>query len=146
VFPHLNQDLKRQIAHSFSDVRSLGDIILRGNRWCARLMCKIKFPPPPFPAFRNMIPLTTGRALLQEGEEMNNCVTTLSNGVLAGETYFYNWDGPVPATVMLQREDNGEWQIAEALGYGNSPLEPVTVTQIEETIEEMTLVVGWPRR
>jgi hypothetical protein len=40
----------------------------------------------------------------RESLPTRNCLHTLENDALTGETYYYHWAGTEPATVMLERD------------------------------------------
>ena len=135
IFPELSPDWQNRIRSSLRSVQS-GDMLPDwGERWAQRLTEAIRFPPPPFTATSHLIPLATAKAVRQESQAMQNCVSRMIGRVMAGEIYFYNWDGPEPATVMIEKSPGSSWRFEEAHGFDNQPLQSQTIDYIENVIE-----------
>jgi hypothetical protein len=135
IFPELSPDWKTRIRTSLGSVRNGNTLPDWGERWAQRLTEVIQFPSPPFLATQHLIPLATAKAVRQESQAMQNCVSRMISRVMAGEIYFYNWDGPEPATVMIEKSSDSSWRFEEAHGFNNQPLHSQTVNYIENIIE-----------
>jgi hypothetical protein len=135
IFPELSSDWQNRIRNSLTSVQNVDGLPDWGERWAQRLTEVIRFPPPPFTAINYLIPLATAKAVRQEAQAMQNCVSRMIGRILAGEVYFYNWDGPEQATVMIEKTSTSTWQFSEAHGYNNHPLQSQTIDYIENIIE-----------
>ena len=135
IFPELSLDWQSRMRASLASVQKGDALPDWGERWAQRLTEVIQFPLPPFTATHHLIPLATAKAVRQESQAMRNCVSRMIGRVMAGEVYFYNWDGPEPATVMIEKSSDSTWQFAEAHGFNNQPLQSQTIDYIEKVIE-----------
>lgn len=137
----LNNTIKRlnpvercKVADSFRHVWSLEDLDNWHLKWGEKFLRNEPLPFPPFPGSDRLRPLNNVDALLKEARRMGNCLDTLIEDVLDGDTYFYHWTGPEPATVMLRSDCAFGWGLYEALGKHNENLKYVTRQLIEETV------------
>ena len=131
-----------RVLDSLDGIRTIDDIIDWTSRWSSRLMAKYKFPPPPFPQTGNLVPLTSVDDMIKESREMNNCLDTLIGSVLEGHTYFYSWNGPERATVMLGIVPDFGWMPSEALGLSNRPVGPFTERKIRDAVSRQLAIVA----
>ena len=138
VYPRLSVDWQTRVRASLKRVPSGGVLAKWGERWTQRLSEVIEFPAPPFEAIQRLVPLVTAKAVRQEALTMQNCISSMMGRVLAGEIFFYNWDGPEPATVMLQQSPDSGWKFAEAYGYGNKQLPPQTLDYLSHVVHMAT--------
>ena len=123
-----------RVVESLRHVRTLQDLQKWGSRWERRLARAAPLPPPPIPGDDRLRPLTTLHALRREALAMRNCLHTLEDEVLAGETYYYHWAGSEPATVMMEHVPGLGWVLAEALGADNEELGDVTLRKILDVV------------
>jgi len=89
----------------------------RPSRWVC--LPEMVLPRPPLPGTDTIIPLLTGRDLLNEGTAMHNCVASLYRSVINGTSAFYRMTAPERATLSLERED-GVWRLGQLAGPKNS--------------------------
>ena len=135
LFPVVSPQWQERIRSSLEQVRNSTSLEAWGEKWAHRLTETIRFPPPPFRATNYLIPLATAKAVRQVSLEMGNCISKMMNDVLAEHIYFYAWEGPEIATVMLENTPDAGWQLSEALGYDNNPLSAETYRSIEHVVE-----------
>ncbi len=93
------------------------------------------FPPPPIPSAPLLSPLETAAAMDQESRRMRNGNTRFLLDVLAGDLYFYHWDGDPPATLCLAATDSGDWILLDALSVDGAPVHPESLVEIVEAIQ-----------
>ena len=130
---------KMAMTDSIRRVRDLEELMEFNERWTTRYIEVTEFPPPPVQAFGNLlVPLYNAAAIKKEGREMQNCLADLIPSVLVGETYFYHWNGPTPATVMLVNTSDQGWQFSEALGVNNEPLNFQTEERLNSLVGQLT--------
>lgn len=130
IFPKAPHDLRERAAHSLTRARSFSEFLKWGVRWERRIVEVMSFPPPPIGGFGTLMPLTSPDAMRREGRDMRNCVGGMIHAVMEGEAYFYHWDGEEQATVMLFRDPDGDWSVADALGFDNVSLSDQTEINI----------------
>jgi len=140
LFPAMSQTWRDRIHTSLQTIKNAGDIPEWGDRWAQRLTEVVRFPPPPFAAIRHLIPLATPLAVRQEAQEMQNCISSMIGNILTGYIYFYTWDGPEPATVMLEQTSDDGWCFSNALGHNNRTLSSETLGYIERVVESALAV------
>lgn len=85
--------------------------------------CKmVRFPEPPLEGIESskleIEPLTSVRAVFQEGKEMGNCIMTYSRSILTGNHYAYRMLHPSRATILL-RKNPEDWYPTEIRTYEN---------------------------
>lgn len=85
--------------------------------------CKtVRFPDQPLDGIDSsklkIEPLTSVRALFQEGKDMGNCIMTYARSVLDGNHYAYRMLHPTRATVLLRRSPN-HWYPVEIRTFDN---------------------------
>jgi hypothetical protein len=135
LYPELSSDWQNRVHKSLRTVKNGNELPEWGEQWAHRLSEVIQFPSPPFRANHNLIPLATAKAVRQEALAMRNCISRMIGRVMAGEIFFYNWDGPEPATVMVEKSSDGSWGFSEAHGYSNHPLDDQTKGYIRSFVE-----------
>lgn len=122
LFANAPEKVKAAMTDSFRQVRDIDQFYSCMDRWESRLIEAIEFPPSPVPTFEHLRPLTSAAAVREEGLYMKNCLADLIPDVLQGRAYFFHWDGPIPATVMLTNTPDEGWWFSQALGIGNEPI------------------------
>ena len=80
-------------------------------------------PEPPIPCAPLLTPLTTAGALHQEAQRMRNGIDRFLPDVLAGDLFFYHFDGIPAATICLAATDSGDWVFLEAVGEDGARLQ-----------------------
>eukprot|EP00903_Cladosiphon_okamuranus_P001914 g1912.t1 len=80
-------------------------------------------PEPPIPCAPLLTPLGTAGALHQEAQRMRNGVDRFLPEVLAGDLFFYHFDGIPAATICLAATENGDWVFLEAVGEDGAKLQ-----------------------
>jgi len=124
LLAELPKAARRQAVAGLGTRRGEGEDWL--DRWLGRWQARLPFPAPPFATSARLRPLASATALRDEGRQMRNCLGDMLGEVLAGDIYFFHWDGREPATVMVERGPSGAWRAGAALGPGNAPLAPAT--------------------
>lgn len=113
VCPHRRRDLARVLASAACNAKRLRRTI---DRLLDRAFEAAPFPPAPFPASGELLPLGSGSALRDEGRRMRSCVGQFAREVVEDQCYFYRWRGSEPATIAT-REAIGA-MVREALRGG----------------------------
>lgn len=134
VFPgfilHANKHNQAAIIQSLKDANDFKTLEQRLYQLTQHLKLRAKFPEPPFPGSTLLTPISTGKALQQEGLAMHNCVPGFAEDILEGKTYFYHWHGAEEATVQLMKTNDNIWYPKEYLGWNNSELKDTTILEI----------------
>lgn len=86
------------------------------------------FRSPPFPGIPGQIePITSAEALVNEGEEQQNCVASYASRVRQGTTFIYRVLQPERATLSIVRPTPfGDWTVGELEGKYNTEVQPET--------------------
>jgi hypothetical protein len=63
-----------------------------------------KFPTPPLPGNDIIVPINSLKDLIQEGEEMDNCVGSYIGKIASGHSFIYRVLEPERATLEIIRE------------------------------------------
>ncbi|MGV2978183.1 hypothetical protein AB1P65_22200 [Roseibium alexandrii] len=92
-------------------------------------------PPPPIPATSLLSPLQTLSAIEEENRRMRNGIARYVPDVLAGDLYFYHWDGHPAATLCLAVSGNGDWTLLEALGEDGVPIPEEALAEIMSAVQ-----------
>lgn len=102
--------------------------------WVPRL--NDPFPVAPFPAARGITPITSGLELMEEGREMNHCVVSRIDEVLAGDLFVYKVAEPQRATLAIALHGSTDmpgranWIFSELQGPGNREVKPETYRHV----------------
>jgi hypothetical protein len=88
------------------------------------------FPDPPIPPAPLLTPLTGAEALHQESRRMRNGIDRFLADVLAGDLYFYHFDGTPAATLCLAATGTGDWLLLDAIGENGAGLSDSTFAEI----------------
>lgn len=131
IFPILSQSWKVRIRTSLNTVSNFSGLPEWGERWARTLTELIHFPAPPFQAIDSLIPLASPKAIRQEAQVMQNCISRMIASILTGNSYFYSWDQLEAATVLFTCASGDEWEISEIHGYNNNKVSTETKTEIE---------------
>jgi hypothetical protein len=135
LFPEAPASCQRRAIDSLARVRTFGEFMAWGDKWEERLVEIVRFPIPPIGRRQGLIPLSSPAAMRTAAREMQNCLGDMIPDVLSREVFFYHWNGPEPATVMLDQDPEEGWQFSEALGFDNEPLADHTRNHIQSLIE-----------
>ena len=82
-----------------------------------------RFPDPPIPPSPLLSPLTSAAELTLESRRMRNGVDRFLADVLAGDLYFYHFDGAPAATICLAATGKDDWVLLEVLGEDGVPIQ-----------------------
>lgn len=88
------------------------------------------FPEPPVPPSPQLLPLTNAAALSQESRRMRNGVDRFLADVLAGDLYFYHFDGEPAATLCLAATARGDWLLLDVLGEDGTGFNDIAYGEI----------------
>lgn len=135
MFTKAPTNLQERARASLSRVVNFEQFLRWVGKWEDRLSESLKFPPVPIEPANQLVPLTSSAAMRAEGRTMGNCVGDLVSEVINDQRYFYHWDGPDPATVMIENQPGRGWIFADALGPDNEPLTPQTITYINDLFD-----------
>jgi len=86
------------------------------SHWTTLASRSRSFPEAPIPATPLLTPLTTAAALSRESRRMRNGVDRFLADVLAGDLYFYHYDGTPAATICLAATGKNDWLLLDVLG------------------------------
>tara|TARA_B100001964_G_scaffold28206_1_gene28568 strand:+ start:371 stop:2041 length:1671 start_codon:yes stop_codon:yes gene_type:complete len=75
-------------------------------------LLKYKFPDPPLPGTRDIVPLSNPRELISEGLSQKNCIASYASKVSKREVFIYKILFPERATLSLARRSNS-WKVGE---------------------------------
>jgi hypothetical protein len=134
LFESLPVEDRSRVVHSLGHVETHDEFWGWAEKWEEHLFHITPFQPPPIQGDQALQPLRTPQAMRREAREMGNCLDTLIEDVSNGERYFFHWAGSVPATVELRRDENSTWVSGDALGRGNSELDPETRRKIMDKL------------
>jgi len=99
------------------------------------LISTLPLPQPPIAGSEQLIPLRSSHELRIEALKMHNCLEAEYCNVLSGNRYYFHWDGSEHATVMLERNSEGEWQFGQILGPRNIKVSRQTRLYVEAMVE-----------
>ncbi len=102
-------------------------------------MLRKPFPKPPIEGTRNIIPLRSGRELVEEGRLQHNCVGRYSHFVCSGSCYIYRVLKPERATLSIVKRAGSQWSIGELKASCNSAVKPETKSRIASWLESNQL-------
>ena len=135
VFSRLPEQRRAAAIKALGPVRTLADLDRWHANWKRRAALSGPFPGPPIPGDECLVPLADTASMAREARAMSNCLGDEQVAdVLAGRTYFYHWAGDEPATVMVERDPEFGWCLAEALGAENRGLSYASRRDIEELV------------
>jgi hypothetical protein len=84
------------------------------------------FSSPPVPGNSGIIPLSTGRDILEEAAAMRHCVASYIPQILNDNSYIYRIVKPERATLELTPRWGRDWEMRQLCGPGNRVVGPVT--------------------
>jgi len=130
----LSPALKRGVIKSLSLVKSFHELEPRLQAWRERLLSREPFPDPPIPGNDRLKPLTSAAEMRREAREMRSCLHKLIAEVFEGAVYFYSWNGPERATVLVIYS-LGKLAHLEVKGMRNADVSPATILEIRSLID-----------
>jgi len=92
------------------------------------------FPEPPIPPSPLLSPLTSAAELTLESRRMRNGVDRFLADVLAGDLFFYHFDGAPAATICLAATGKDDWILLEVLGEDGVPIQDEAFGEIISTL------------
>ena len=131
VSGHAKLHLVQQLRQSLKQRLTGGSLVAWAADWERRIMSRLCFPRPPIPGTALLRPLTSARALREEGVHMQNCLAGKIGDVLDGTAYYYRWCGRERASVELLSADNGAWVVGEHVGVRNAQPSAHTTAEIQ---------------
>ena len=91
---------------------------------------KYHFPAPPVSGTADIVPLTDGKQLFEEGRQQRNCVGGYGERVAKKEVFIYRVLAPERATLSIRPSPDGGHEIEQLLRGCNQPVSAVTVTSV----------------
>jgi len=88
------------------------------------------FPAAPIPPRPVLTPIGDAATLAQESRRMRNGVDRFLADILAGDLYFYHFDGRPAATICLAATGSGDWVLLDALGEDGVRLQEEAYAEI----------------
>ena len=73
---------------------------------------------------------------------MGNCLDGDIFSVREGERYYYHWSGSEPATVLLEKNEDGDWYFSQILGPGNTAVSRQTRLYVEAIFDAQLQELG----
>ena len=122
VLDELSLQNRRRGVAALRDVKDFMGFDAWRYRWLSVAQDHHPFPNPPIPGDDQLRPISDNRALRREGRRMRNCVSDYTEEILSESVYFYHWAGTIPATVMLENNNDRGWCLSAALGPRNSDI------------------------
>jgi len=100
-----------------------------------------RLPAPPLRGTRDITPIMTVEALVEEGQAQNNCVATYAERIRRRTTFIYRVLRPERATLSIVRGEDGDWRIAELEARGNTNVSVMTRRSVESWLDQFALSV-----
>jgi hypothetical protein len=126
--------------HSIKRLREIHqEISLEYCRLTTEGLEALQFPEPPLPGTPEIIPLASGRDLIQEGIEQQNCVRTYGNWVASYQGYIYRVLSPERATLAIVHNSEGHWEIQQLLAKQNHGVRPETREFVGKWLERFNV-------
>ncbi len=88
------------------------------------------FPEPPAAGDHLLWPLCNLKALRREGRAMKNCLGDYALRVQSGENYAYSWIGEERASVLIERDGESPWFVADCAGIANTSVSAATKAKV----------------
>lgn len=101
------------------------------------------FPAPPIPTAPMLTPLANAAQLQRESQRMRNGVDRYLADVLAGDLYFYHYDGHPAATICLAATGTNDWLLLEVLGEDGTHLQDGTCQEIVPSLLSQDALKGY---
>lgn len=98
-------------------------------------------PTPPLRGTRDITPILTVTALVEEGRAQNNCVATYVERIRRRTTFIYRVLRPERATLSIVRGEDGDWRISELEASGNTNVSLITRQSVESWLDRFALSV-----
>lgn len=112
-----------------------------------------RLPPPPFSGQGDLVPLTSGPAIVKTGRSMNNCLRTRIGEVALGFAYYYRADVALPGgettsiVVELEPLSNGTWIVTGLYGpHNREPADEVKAIVAKRLLRLGAVVASNPAR
>ena len=96
---------------------------------------------PPLNGTRDITPILTAAALVEEGNSQNNCVATYAERVRRRTSFIYRVLRPERATLSIVKGEEGDWRIDELECRGNTRVSAATRTAVEAWLDQYALSV-----
>lgn len=100
-----------------------------------------RLPSPPLRGTRDIVPILTATALVEEGKAQNNCVATYAERVRRRTTFIYRVLRPERATLSIVKGEDGDWGIDELECRGNTKVTATTRIAVESWLDQYALSV-----
>lgn len=88
----------------------------------ARCGIVFTFPEPPWPGDDHLILVRDTTELADAAVRFRNCLRDRSQQCMAGTTFYYIWEGEIPAVVELQNQGGLCWSVTSIAGIRNCSL------------------------
>lgn len=98
-----------------------------------------RLPSPPLRGTRDITPILTVPALVEEGRDQNNCVAAYAERVRRRTTFIYRVLRPERATLSIVKGEDGDWRIAELECRGNTRVSAITRIAVEVWLDQFAL-------
>lgn len=89
------------------------------GKWADRCFAQVTFPFAPWEGNDSLRPIVSFAELEVMARTFDNCVKDYLLPVLAGDSYFYEWTGGLPAIVRIRNNQRFGWIVTEIQGMKN---------------------------
>lgn len=100
-----------------------------------------RLPCPPLRGTRDITPILTEKALVEEGRDQDNCVAAYAERVRRRTTFIYRVLRPERATLSIVKGEDGDWRIDELECRGNTKVSAITRLTVESWLDQYALSV-----
>lgn len=96
------------------------------NVWLRSWFARGRLPDPPYPGSDRLVPLRTGREVVDAGRTFQNCLADQVDQAATGQLAYYVWKGREPAVIALKPLGKFGWVLDEIAGPKNKKLSTAT--------------------
>ncbi len=98
-----------------------------------------RLPTAPLRGTRDIVPLLTTEALVEEGEAQDNCVATYAERVRRRTTFIYRVLRPERATLSIVKGEDGDWRIDQLECSGNREVSAITRLAVKSWLDQYAI-------
>ena len=106
--------------------RSLRQTKAEFNAWLRSWFARGRLPEPPYPGSDHLMPLRTGREVVDASRTFQNCLADQVDQAATGQLAYYVWQGREPAVIALKPLGKFGWVLDEIAGLKNKKLSTAT--------------------
>jgi len=132
-----SEEVLARFGQSLASAKTSQQLISGCQEWRRKFRELDRFPAPPLPGSKKLMPILNAYALRVEGRVMR--LPHLAHPmpeIRQGTAYYYHWDNDNAATVELRRRENNIWQLENSFRKGGAPLSGEEDKYISNLISE----------